>query len=196
MVKGTVAVASRGDPSILKKIMADLGNLEVYVGIPEEEASRAGDNKNEEINNAELAYIHTHGIRRKPMREEMQPHMDGGKPYSKAYELYVQSHGSPLWQSPPRPIIEPAIEKNRDAIAEKLKSPMQSALSGDAQGAQDGLEKAGMFAANKVKAFFTDPENGWAENDPATVKAKGSDRPLIDSGALRQAITYVVKEKP
>lgn len=195
MVTGTAALTTKGDPNILKKIMADIGKLEVYVGIPEETASREGENKNEEINNAELAYIHTHGVRAQEMRTDMQPNMDAGKPYSKAYEMYVQEHGSPLWHSPPRPIIEPAIEKNKEAIAGKLKPAMQSSLSGDAQGARDGLEKAGMFAANKVKAYFVDPENGWPENSPATEKAKGSSRPLIDTGALRQAITYVVRDK-
>jgi hypothetical protein len=191
VVKGTVAVTAKGDPNILKKIMADLGKLEVCVGIPEEEASRQG----EEINNAELAYIHTHGVRAGSMREEMQPAIDAGKPYSKAYEMYVQEHGSPLWHSPPRPIIEPAIKKHQESIAEKLKPAAQAALNGNAQGAQDGLEKAGLFAANKVKDYFVDPENGWAPNTPETAKSKGSDRPLIDSGALRQAITYVVKER-
>lgn len=191
MVKGKVTVTSKGDPSILKKIMADIGNLEVYVGVPEEDASRG----NEQINNAELVYIHTHGIREPSMRDDMQPAMESGKPYSKAYEMYIQSHGSPLWQSPPRPIIEPAIEKNKEDIADKLKPAMQAALSGDSQGAQDGLEKAGMFAANKVKAYFVDPGNGWPANSPATIKAKGSDRPMIDTGALRQAITYVVGDK-
>lgn len=194
VMQGTATVTSKGDPNILKKIMADIGNLDVYVGIPEEKASRKGDN-NEEINNAELAYIHTHGVRAKSMREEMQPEMSAGKPYSKAYEMYIQSHGSPLWKSPPRPIIEPAIEKNKEAIAEKLKPAMQASLSGDKEKAIQDLEKAGMFAANKVKAFFTDPENGWPENSPDTIKAKGSNRPLIDTSALRQSITYVVGEK-
>ncbi|HBS58610.1 MAG TPA: hypothetical protein DEA44_05025 [Firmicutes bacterium] len=192
MVKGTVAVTVKGDPNILRKIMADLGSMDVYVGIPEEEASRQSE---EEINNAELVYIHTHGIRKKTMREKMQPDIDAGMPYSRAYEMYVQEHGSPLWHSPPRPIIEPAIEKNKEPIAEKLKPALTAALDGDKQGAHDGLEKAGMFAANKVKAYFVDPENGWQENSPKTVAAKGSDRPLVDTGALRQAITYVVGEK-
>ena len=192
MVRGTVGVVSKGDPNILRKIMADLGKLEVYVGIPEEEASRQSEG---EINNAELAYIHTHGVRTKSMREKMQPNMDSGLAYSKAYEMYIQEHGSPLWRSPPRPILEPAIEKHKDAIADKLKPAMQAALNGDSQGARDGLEKAGMFAANKVKDYFVDPENGWAENSPKTIAAKGSDRPLVDTGALRQAITYVVGDK-
>ncbi len=192
MVKGTVGVVSKGDPNILRKIMADLGKLEVYVGIPEAEASRQSEG---EINNAELAYIHTHGVRAKSMREKMQTNMDSGLAYSKAYEMYIQEHGSPLWHSPARPIIEPAIEKHKDAIADKLKPAMQAALNGDSQGARDGLEKAGMFAANKVKDYFVDPENGWEENSPKTIDAKGSNRPLVDTGALRQAITYVVGDK-
>lgn len=192
MVKGTATVTSKGDPNILKKIMADIGNIEVFVGIPEEESSRQSKG---EINNAELAYIHTHGVRAKSMRREMQPDLDHGMAYSKAYELYIQERGSPLWRSPPRPIVEPAIEKNKESIAEKLKPALVAALDGDAQGAHDGLEKAGMFAANKVKDYFVDPENGWQENSPKTIAAKGSERPLIDTGALRQAITYVVSDK-
>lgn len=195
VIKGTANVTSKGDPNILKKIMADIGNMEVYVGIPEEAASREGENKNEGINNAELAYIHTHGVRAKSMREEMQPNMNKGIPYSKAYEMYVQEHGSPLWHSPPRPIIEPAIGKYKEPIADKLKPALTASLNGDSEGAREGLEKAGMFAANKVKDYFVDPENGWAPNTPKTIEEKGSDRPLVDTGSLRQAITYVVGEK-
>lgn len=191
MVKGTAKVKTKGDASILNKIMADIGNMEVYVGIPEEEASRGND----AINNAELAYIHTHGIRTGSMRQEMQPAIDAGNPYSKAYEMYIQEHGSPLWQSPPRPIIEPAIKKHKDPIADKLKQALQSGLNGDSQGARDGLEKAGLFASGKVKEYFTDPDNGWPDNSPATVAAKGSDRPLVDTGNLRDSITYVVGDK-
>ncbi|MDU4960193.1 MAG: hypothetical protein E6X17_05980 [Sporomusaceae bacterium] len=191
MVKGTVSVKSGGGAGILGKIMAAVDKLEVYVGIPEEAASRG----NEEINNAELSYIHTHGIRDSQMRKDMQPAMDDGKPYSEAYELYVQSHGSPLWQSPPRPIVEPAIEKRKDEIAAELKVAVQAGMNGDVQGAQRQLHAVGQYAAGEVKEFFTDPDNGWPENSPATIKAKGSDRPLMDTGSLRAAITYVVKER-
>lgn len=191
MVKGTVNVTSKGDPRELKRILDDIGKLEVYVGIPAEESSR----EDEIINNAELAYIHTHGIRHWTMRKEMQPLLDTGANYSDAYQMYMQAHGSPLWHSPPRPIIEPAIEKNRKAIADKLQLAVRSALNGDEIGARQGLEKAGMFAAGKVKKFFTDPDNSWAPNAESTIKAKGSARPLIDTGALRQSITYVVRDK-
>ena len=191
MVKGTVTVTSTGDPALLKKIMADIGKLEVYVGIPEEAASR----EDEEINNAELVYIHTHGIRARSMRHEMQPDMNAGMKYSEAYQLYIESHGSPLWHSPPRPIIEPAIEKSKTQIAAILKTALQSALNADEQGARQGLEKAGQFASGEVKVYFDDPNNGWAPNSPITIKAKGSARPLVDTGSLKQAITYVVRDK-
>lgn len=190
MVKGTVSVKSSGDPNILKKIISDIGKLQVYVGIPEADSSR----EDEGINNAELAYIHTHGIRAGTMREDMQGDLDSGKAYSEAYQMYIQSHGSPLYQSPPRPIIEPAIEKNKDKIADKLKVAVKAGLNGNQQEAREGLEKAGMFAASKVKAYFTDPDNGWPENSESTKEAKGSDKPLIDTGSLRQSITYVVGE--
>ncbi len=129
------------------------------------------------------------------MREDMQPDMDAGRPYSKAYEMYIQENGSPLWQSEPRPIIEPAIEKHKNEIAAELKPAVQAALNGDMQGAMRQLHAVGQYTAGEVKEYFTDPDNGWPENSPTTIKAKGSERPLIDTGALRQAITYVVGDK-
>lgn len=191
MLKGAASVTSQGSPALLKNLLAQLGNINVCVGIPEEEASRGGGK--ETINNAELAYIHSHGIRRESMRNEMQGDVDLGKPYSRAYELYVHEHGSPLWNSPPRPIIEPAIAKHSEEIADKLKPAILAKLSGDNQGARDEVEKAGMLAADKVKEYFTE-DNGWPENSERTIKRKGSDRVLIDTGALRQSITYVVED--
>lgn len=44
------------------------------------------------------------------------------------------------------------------------------------------------------EAFKTEGFGEWAENRPATIKAKGSDSPLIDTGRLRKAITYKVEE--
>ena len=44
------------------------------------------------------------------------------------------------------------------------------------------------------EAFQTEGFGEWAENRPATIKAKGSESPLIDTGRLRKAITYKVEE--
>jgi hypothetical protein len=169
-----------------------LSKLDVLVGIPEDKDSRqSGDG----IGNAELAYMHTHGIRQGSMINAMQPDLNKGIPYSKAHQMYIESHGSPLYRSPARPIIEPAIEfePNKQAISKQLGIAAQLALKGDEQGTRDQLNKAGLVAQNLVRDWFTNPNNNWAPNSPETIKRKGSDQPLIDKGELRKAISYVIK---
>ena len=52
----------------------------------------------------------------------------------------------------------------------------------------------GQIAAQMIqKSFSTSGGSNnetWEENKPATVAEKGSDKPLMDTGALRQAITW------
>ncbi len=190
-----IKVKHKSNLNALKKSIELLGKSRVYVGIPAENASR--DNGND-INNAELLYIQTHGVRKKSMREEMQLALNEGKAYSKAYEMYIKSHGSPLWHIPPRPVIEPAINNNKKEIAERLITAygkaMENIYAGDSmQTAMQHLEAVGMYAQNIVRAWFTNPNNGWASNSPLTIAKKGSSNPLIDTGEMRKSITYVVK---
>ena len=54
-------------------------------------------------------------------------------------------------------------------------------------------------AANSVlenPVWFENPQNGWPPNSPRTIRRKGSDQPLVDTGEMRKAITYVVRDKP
>lgn len=190
MVDCTVDTIFDGVPELLKAL-DELRNNEVLVGIPEDKSSR----KKEIIRNSELLYIHTHGIRRKSMRQEMQETMDSGSPYSEAYQLYIQEHGSPLWAAPPRPVLEPAIEHRKDWIAEQLSKAAEAALDGNVKGVQDGLHKAGQVAENAARDWFTDPTNGWAPNSPETIKLKGSDKPLINTDQMRKSITHVLRRK-
>lgn len=177
------------------KILADLAKKQVYIGIPEgsdnDRAAAAGSHS--DITNAELLYIHTHGIRQKEMRDEMNPKVESGAmTYSKAFILWLHTHGSPLWKSPPRPVIEPALEHNKDAIAKQLQKVASAALDG--QDPIPELEKAGMLGQNFSREWFTNPANKWAPNSPITAKRKGSDRPLIDTDELRKSIIYVIED--
>lgn len=173
------------------KRLQGLQKKQIQVGIPQQTSSR----KSEGINNAELLYIHTHGIRRKAMREEMQEGMDRGLKYSEAFSLYIQSHGSPLWHSPPRPVLEPAIKAKKEKIALQFSKIVKAAADGNADAMEQAITSTGMTAQNACRAWFKDPRNGWPRNDPKTVKLKGSDKPLVDSGELRDSIVYVVREK-
>lgn len=191
MVKATIEHKEYdgGIKGILKRL-SGLKRLHIYVGIPQQNSSR----KDGEINNAELLYIHTHGIRRREMIREMDSVMATGKKYSEAFSLYIQSHGSPLWHAPPRPVLEPAIEANKDLISREFKGIYHATLNQDPAAVNRAIDRTGLAAQNAARAWFTDPRNGWPPNSPETIRRKGSENPLIDTGSMRKAITYVVRE--
>lgn len=180
---------SGGLQGLMDRVQGLSRGNQLYVGIPQEKTSRS----DEPINNASLLYIHSHGIRRKSMREEMQGYLAKGMKYSLAYQLYMQTHGSPLWHAPPRPVIEPAIAKHSREIAEEYAKVVKAAADGDSAKADMCIKRTGLLAQNVCRKWFTDQENGWPPNSPKTVKKKGSANPLIDTGALRKAIIYVTR---
>lgn len=177
----------------LKDSLAQLSRMQVYVGIPEAKSARNAAG----ITNAQLVFLHTHGVRDITMRTRMGAMMINRKiDYKAALKLYIHSKGSPLWQIPPRPLVEPAIEAkgNIEPIQDALKEAATAALKGKPEEAKRAMRMAGMLAQNAVRAWFTDPRNNWAPNAPSTIKRKGSNRPLIDLGEMRKAVTYVLDE--
>jgi len=157
----------------LQKVLAALKKKSVYVGIPKENTKR-DDGK---MTNASLLMIH--------------------------------SKGSPLQHLPARPVIEPAIEDpdNKARISKHLISAAQRGLKGDQAGFLAGLNAAGLQAQNICRDWFENPKNGWDPLAQSTIKAKvrkygkGKDVdvssiiPLVDTGEMRKAITYVIGEK-
>lgn len=111
--------------------------------------------------------------------------------------VYIHTHGSPLNGIPARPIIEPAVEApdTRAIISNELGEAARAALGNQAAATHSHLDRAGIAGSNAAKRWFTDPRNGWPADKPATVKRKGSDRPLIDTAQLRRSITHVVEDK-
>jgi hypothetical protein len=170
----------------IKKSLEDLAKKNVCIGVPD-----STEHPDSKITNAQLMYVHTNGVRDNSMIREMQ-HDLNTMPYSAAHELYVHEHGSPLWKVPPRPILEPAMENGKEQIAELMKDAVEIALDGG--DISPALEQVGMQGQNIARDWFTNPSNNWASNSDGTIKRKGSDKPLIDTGELRKSITYVVKD--
>lgn len=176
------------------KNFKDLESLEVFVGIPEASSAR----KSGKITNAALAFILTKGVRTVDARRVMGAMMlNRSVDYRAAQELYIRSRGSMAYHTPPAPIIEPAIAlpDNKAAIVVELKDAAQKQLASDRSGAVRGMKRAGQEAVNRVKAFFYDPRNNWPPNAPSTIKRKGSSQRNVDTGALRDAMTFVLGEK-
>lgn len=122
----TITKKGIGLDEMIKRLKA-LESLRAAVGITADDTERKDDG----INNASLLYIQTHGVRRKSMREEMQTKMDEGYKYSEAFSMYIHAHGSPLWQIPPRPVIEPAIKHAHKQIAKRIGKAAHAAIDGD-----------------------------------------------------------------
>ena len=170
------------------KNLSDLAEKTICIGIPD-----STEHPDSKITNAQLLYVHTNGIRDNSMIKEMQHDVNDNN-YSSAYELYVHEHGSPLWHSPPRPVLEPAMEnkENQEQIVQLMKDTVDVALDGG--NVQPELEQIGMQGQNIARDWFTNPSNNWAPNAQSTIDAKGSENPLIDSGELRKSITYTIKD--
>ena len=116
-----------------------------------------------------------------------------GEPINNAEIMYIQTHGSPIRNIPPRPVIEPALWNDRKTISRELQEAAAAWFRRDAQAAMMYLNRAGTAGRDASKAWFTNPLNGWPPNAPSTIAAKGFDRPLIDTGELRKSIVYVIR---
>jgi hypothetical protein len=119
-----------------------------------------------------------------------------GEQINNAEIMYIQTHGSPIRNIPPRPVIEPAIANDRKIIGRELQEAAAAWMARDAQSAMMYLNRAGTAGRDAAKAWFTNPLNGWPPNAPATIARKGSDRPLIHTGELRRSIVYVIRNAP
>ena len=125
-------------------------------------------------------------------KTERKREEDENEPITNAELMFIHTKGSPARNIPKRPTLEPTIEENNAIITDKYEKAVQKILAGKADGRED-LEKLGIWVMNKVKAKFGSDE--LEPLKPATIKAKGSDRPLIDTGQLRNSITYVIRNK-
>lgn len=200
MISGKVDVqVTEVDKGDLKRILEALKKLsedELLVGVS---ADTAGSGRGEDINNAELAFIHTNGVRAAGMKAETDKAVEEGTPYPLALQAYIKEHGSPAYRVPPRPFLEPGIEKHLDMVKGGMKAALLDVLNGGDGRTQ--RENLGGAIAGKVQEYFEE-DNGWPPLSPKTIarRKKGpdgtaSDVPLVDSGALRQSITYVIRKK-
>ena len=108
--------------------------------------------------------------------------------------LYLHENGSPGGMIPARPVLHngvhaPELQAQAQAM---YKQAFVAALSGMTPMAKTIYDRIGILGANSVKAQFgvVGPPL-----KPATIARKGSSATLIDSGQLRNAITYVVRPK-
>lgn len=104
----------------------------------------------------------------------------------------IHTYGSFSRGIPARPFLQPALQENQDKYIKYLKSQTMPLLFGRAKQARV-LGLLGEMATADVKKYFT--SGRFAPLAASTIKAKGSSRPLIDTGQLRQSITYSIERR-
>lgn len=92
---------------------------------------------------------------------------------------------------PPRPFLRQSVENRKSEISSYMAAQKKKFLKGT--GAKNILNEIGLFQKKNVQAEIT--EGSFVPNAPSTIKIKGSSRPLIDTGTMRQSVQYFVTKK-
>lgn len=177
------------------KLLASIQRLvgqEVLVGIPASQAER-NDEDPKPMNNAQLGYVH--------------------------------ENGSPAQNVPARPFLIPGVEDTQESYTSHLQKAVTAALNGDNTKVQTELNAAGLAASsgarNKITTGEFEPlspatvrnrrknrstksmrasEKKYLEliangATPEQAQDEAGIRPLINTGQLRNSLTYVIRKK-
>ena len=121
---------------------------------------------------------------------------DGSNNHSEGITVFqigmIHEFGAPEKNIPRRSFIRVPIENNIKEIT-KLIENNHKLVSENSMSAKVALDRIGLKAQNTIKKSFRD--NDWKANSRATVKRKGSSRPLIDTGQLIGSISYIVEKE-
>lgn len=93
--------------------------------------------------------------------------------------------------SPPRPFLRMAVDENQDEINAKCERQAKRIAQGAS--AEECLNQLGIFGKKLVQKKIR--EGTFIPNAPSTIKAKGSEKPLINTGHMRRSVNYVIKKK-
>lgn len=143
--------------------ISELSQTRVMIGVPAEKAGRE-QTEAQPINNATLMYIH--------------------------------EHGAPEANIPARPVLYPAAAEVQKTWVPMLKRAAEYAMKGDRTSMMNQFHAIGLLGQNAMRKRITD--GPFIPLKPATLaarRAKGrtGTKPLIDTGQLRRALTYVIR---
>jgi phage gpG-like protein len=189
VIKTTVTGAESAMEAIKRAIEEFATDNFVTIGIHED----AGQHESDDITNAQLGAVHEFGAdidhpggtsfgfasKAAADRNEVR-FLKKGKGF---IELGVT--GPHKINIPARPWLTPGVQSGNE---EYLQIIMAAVKAGDPLSV--ALERVGVVAASKVQLYMTQLKQ--PPNAASTIKKKGSANPLIDSGALRQSVTFKV----
>jgi hypothetical protein len=117
-------------------------------------------------------------------------------PISNAVIGYIHEMGDASRNLPSRAFLVPGVRNVHDQTIKSMRAAALYALAGNHVAVDSTLHKMGLRAQVAVRAKIT--AGPFAPLAPSTIaqrRGPGPYRPLIDTGALRQSITYVIRTR-
>lgn len=103
----------------------------------------------------------------------------------------IHEFGSPAAGIPERSFIRRTMKEKESEISRACVAVAKQFISGEVD-LEKGLNRLGAIASTMIKNRITGGEYIPPPLKPATIKRKGSDRPLVDTGRLVGSITWKV----
>jgi hypothetical protein len=110
----------------------------------------------------------------------------------------IMEFGAPEANIPPRPFLVPGINSVMPDIEKKLSRGAKRILTDPSFSPEQLFEIVGLTAQQGVQRYMTDAHFApLAESTLAARKSRGfqGEKPLIETGSLRQSITFVVEKE-
>ena len=128
------------------------------------------------------------------IQEKEGVHLTNSK-YTVAQVGIIQELGNSAVNIPPRPFMETTLNTNRKKYGKMLENAAKAhtTLKGGKTGSVEAnLRTIGAIAVRDVKTTITTLSE--PANAPYTIKKKGADNPLIESGQMRNSITFRIEK--
>lgn len=117
---------------------------------------------------------------------------------SNATLLFINNFGSPANNIPARPVVNIGMKNAYPDIVQEMKKAAQAALKGTGN-LDKYYERCGVIGSNSIKRVIDDQEGiehiSFATALSRLRKGFNGDKALLVTGQMRNAITYVVKDK-
>ena len=89
---------------------------------------------------------------------------------------------------PARPWLDVGVESGTEEYLEVIQDGIA-----EGEPAEKVLDQLGVLAVGYTQQYITDLDS--PPNAPSTIKRKGSANPLIDTGNMRQSVTYTIADQ-
>lgn len=155
----------------LEKKLKEVATTDILVGIP---ADATNEKDGETFYIADIAYLQNYGS------------------YSEEEKRnYTTEEAKKSGKIPPRPFGSTLMDNYGTEIKKFYNKDVGDSLKGK-RPMKQALNRIGFIAAGKMKQNLS--AGKWEPNAESTIKKKGSSQPLIDTGEMRRAITWVLKK--